>query len=188
MPREMRYERGVPLTEEERAGGGQGAGRGNLLRNFVDAFSGPAFSQYNLPMEVGGGFTGGGNVRENLQDRDQERLRELLAQLFREQIASQRQPTPEEVYGAEARFRDPVAYANKMASLPSYAPGAQTPFNTGYFNQPSSFGFTPEQVVATRDLGSVTPEERTATRGLGAADAWKKIFKLREAATPKTYT
>lgn len=29
--------------------------------------------------------------------------------------------------------RDPVGYANKMASMPSYYAGSQSPFNTGFF-------------------------------------------------------
>jgi hypothetical protein len=45
---------------------------------------------------------------------------------------------------------DPVAEHSKLASLPSYAPESQSPFATGYFNQPSSMGLSPEAVLASQ--------------------------------------
>jgi hypothetical protein len=123
---------------------------------------------------IGATPAGGADEREKLS---------LLADYLRERLALQREAnqagSPQAQYEAEARYADPVAYANKMASLPSYMPGSQSPFATGYFQQPSSFGFSPQQVAATRDLGSVTPAERAATASLGAADAWRKIFGMR---------
>lgn len=45
---------------------------------------------------------------------------------------------------------DPVGDFSKRASLPSYAPESQSPFSTGYFNQPSSAGLSPEAVQASQ--------------------------------------
>ncbi len=38
------------------------------------------------------------------------------------------------LFSSLQQAKDPVGYANKMTSLPSYVPGSQSPFNTGFFN------------------------------------------------------
>lgn len=51
-------------------------------------------------------------------------------------------------------LRDPQGYANKVTQLPSYAPGSQSPFNTGFFNN------------------TLKPEAALASQGLSATAQW----------------
>lgn len=52
---------------------------------------------------------------------------------------------------------DPVGTANKLSGLPSYAPGSQSPFNTGFFSP------------------SLTPEARIASQGNSAINQWAQL-------------
>lgn len=54
----------------------------------------------------------------------------------------------------KTQYSDPVGYANKMSQLPSYMPGSQSPFNTGFFGS------------------QLTPEARLASQGPSATTQW----------------
>lgn len=57
---------------------------------------------------------------------------------------------------------DPVGTNNRLAGLPSYAPGSQSPFATGFFN--------PENRAT-----SLTPEARLASQGNNAMNQWAQL-------------
>lgn len=58
---------------------------------------------------------------------------------------------------APGQYSDPVGYANKVTSMPSYAPGSQSPFNTGFFQTGASV---------------MTPAARLASEGRSATAQW----------------
>jgi hypothetical protein len=76
--------------------------------------------------------------------------------------APQPTATPNILDIIKATEPDPVAAANRAASMPSYMPGSQSPFATGFFN--------PENRAS-----SMSPEARLASQGNNAVNQWAQL-------------
>jgi hypothetical protein len=149
MGQQMRYQRGVPLTAEERAGGGQGAGRSWQQGNMYGGNS-------NVPVGAFGGAQdyGAGGGQYNLGQI----MQAILAQY-------QPQEPPSETYTTRKMLQDPVGYYNKMASLPSNAPGSLSAFAPG--------GLFEGRMAAD----TMTPAQITASQGMNAKNQWASMGK-----------
>src|SRR5258705_8554016 len=125
MGREMRYERGVPLTEEEKAGGGQGAGR---KKKPVENVGGNP----NVPAgEFGGAADAGkmvdfGNLQDPLrqilygqQPANDQAATMQLARYMMDRWAQSQEPISQTLT-TQKMLKDPVGYANKMRSVPGF--------------------------------------------------------------------
>src|SRR4029077_16151639 len=157
MGRQMRYQRGVPLTQQERAGGGQGAGRswaqGNMYSGGnpnvpAGAYGGAQDYGPNLLQQLVGGGGGGGDT-EAL-------LRGLIARW-------QPKESPGQTLTTDVMLRDPVGYYNKMSSLPSNAPGSLSAFAPG--------GAFEGRMAAD----TMTPATITASQGMNARNQWASM-------------
>jgi hypothetical protein len=127
MGREMRYERGVPLTAEERAGGGQGAGR--KKKPAVENGGG---GNPNVPAGAFGGAADAGKMVDfgNLEDPLKQILygqqpandRAATMKLARDMMEmwARSQEPISKTLETQARLRDPVGWANKMRSVPGF--------------------------------------------------------------------
>jgi hypothetical protein len=149
MAREMSYVRGQKLTPEERAGGGQGAGRDIGLSPEVQSllFGGPSFSDFNI-----GGYGGGGGG-----EGDQQRnLRALLnAWLQQQQNESRTQlALPGAVYSAQRQAQDPVGWRAKQKDVASMGPTFDEAF------------------AGHRAADTMTPAQIMASQGMTAANQW----------------
>lgn len=165
MGTQMRYQRGVPLTGEERAGGGQGAGRtwqqGNMYQQQPGAGgygfnpdagapqSGQGWQSEGNQMLQRLGIGGGGNVEQL--------LRGLMMQW-------QPQEQPSEALTTRKMLQDPVGYYNKMASLPSNAPGSLNPWAPGgqFEGRTAADTMTPAQIMASQGMNA---RNQWASRG-----------------------
>lgn len=84
-------------------------------------------------------------------------LMKLLAQMLGGGAQQPQQQQPNVLDILQATDPDPVGTANKLSGLPSYAPGSQSPFNTGFFGP------------------SATPEARLASQGSSAQNVWSQL-------------
>ncbi len=133
--RQMRYEKGVPLTEEERAGGGRGAGRKKKStpeQRGEDINPTAHAGAFDQPIEFG-----------NLQDpvkqifaqalqtnpttqalsgsqpaNDQEATMKLARDMM--EMWAQSQEPVSQTLTTQKMLQDPVGYANKMRSVPGF--------------------------------------------------------------------
>jgi hypothetical protein len=83
------------------------------------------------------------------------------------------------------RSEGPVAEFNKLASLPSYAQGSQSPFAAGFFQQPSQMGLSPEAVLASQgntatnqwgQMGGVPNVNQDLLRRLNMGAAQRRLY------------
>jgi hypothetical protein len=121
-----------------------------LFPGLGGAFTGPSFSNYNLGGSAAPGTEG---------DRDQRKLRELAANLWREQLATEQAIKGPEAYRerlqAFSEYQDPVAHAQgqqqaRLARDP-WGPGGQ------FEGRRAADLYTPEQIVAS---GGMTAENQ----------------------------
>lgn len=92
-----------------------------------------------------------------------------LLQLLQQMLQQRAQPQPQPQGGGfdiasllKATEPDPVGRGNRLSGLPSYAPGSESPFNTGFFN--------PENSAA-----SLSPAARAASQGNNAMNQWASL-------------
>jgi hypothetical protein len=145
--RQMRYQRGVPLTGEERAGGGQGAGRG---------WQNPGGGGYgfnpnvNTPQTDQGWQSEGNQLLQQLGGGGQYNLGQIMQAI----MSQQPQENLSESLTTRKMLQDPVGYYNKMASLPSNAPGSLSAFAPGglFEGRMAADTMTPAQIMASQGM------------------------------------
>jgi hypothetical protein len=125
----MRYSRGQPLTVQERAGGGQGAGR-NWLGNF--GAGGGIRGE-----STGSAYSGGGDFGQILQ--------QLMQQY-------QPQESYSDVLETKARLRNPEEYARRNYMANTYA----APFAPGgaFEGRMAADTMTPAQIMASQGMSA----------------------------------
>lgn len=204
--RQVRYERAVPLTEEERApgawrnylppgayGGPQDEGTfSEPGGQGVEAFQGPSMYDFNALGNAGdffnrfgGGGAAAGTAGAAADPEAQNRLLQAMLDAYKNQLAtaeriSQTQ-SPQARLNAFRFARDPVSWTAKMGDVGTMQ-RAQDIMARGS-------GFQPQDVQEIAEARtSLTPAERDLVRGMAPTEAWRRILSLRHAAAPKTYT
>jgi len=158
MGRQMRYVRGVPLTGEERAGGGMGAGRSQAQGNMYGG------GNPNVPA---GAYGGAQDEQQKPQKSEGDLMVERLfggggqgtptEQMLRQLIDRWRErERPSETLAQDVMLRDPVGYANKMSSLPSNAPRSLSAFAPGgaFEGRMAADTMTPAQIMASQGMNA----------------------------------
>lgn len=139
MPREMRYQRGQALTGQERAGGGQGAGR--------NWWGGQNFGSGGgiRGESTGSAYSGGGSDYDQFLSRGGMDFGQLL-----QQLAQQYQPQEgySDILETKARLRNPEEYARRNYMADTYA----APFAPGgaFEGRMAADTMTPTQIMASQ--------------------------------------
>ena len=156
--RQMRYKRGVKLTEEERAGGGEGAGRG-WQPDMSNQFAAPGGYGFNPQAGGGGGYDYGAPAGGAGASAQQQALLQALMQIWSRQATP---TTPEEYFSAKAQARDPVGWRAKQKDVASMGPT----FDEAFAGRRAADLYTPAEILASQ--GNTAENQIISRRAAGA--------------------